>query len=498
MMLVSVVAIALIVSSGTESALAANYRSSSTVYYAALAGLEEARGRLQPKSADYFNNTVSNFMPAAGTPLGLSSVRYIVNPAPSATVDPTDSSNSYFDKEYQSEFGGAITGVPDVQVIPSIAGTNAAGIPGPVFKWVRINAVTKASLNVNVDGGGPDSTTLLYYDPLHTDSYGAPKPSLIVSGTPPASAVQALEVTSLAVLPNGSKKLLQYVVAPNMLNLNFPAALNLVGNNVQFAVPNSMWFFVDGRDQFPVGTCTVGPTNFTAVGYVNNADSSYSTISTAITGAGLPGHYTGVGGVTPNIGYLPVGSGSNALPPNLLKPSGLDALVQMISGYADAVLTPPAGPGMLGTISNQSNVILPGMSSTNPMTVVVNGNLDVTGWHVTGYGLLVVTGTFTYDPDLYWDGIVLVIGQGKYFSNKSGSGEIHGALLIAQTRYPPGGGPNALQLIPDAGGALPDASLGPASFSQASGNGVFYSSCWIKASLKAVNYKKLSFREIPQ
>ena len=57
LMMVSVVAIALIVSSGPESALAANYRSSATVYYAAMAGLEEARGRLQPKNPNYFNNT---------------------------------------------------------------------------------------------------------------------------------------------------------------------------------------------------------------------------------------------------------------------------------------------------------------------------------------------------------------------------------------------------------------------------------------------------------
>jgi len=40
LLLIGVVAIALIVSSGTESALAGNYRSSAGVYYAALAGVE--------------------------------------------------------------------------------------------------------------------------------------------------------------------------------------------------------------------------------------------------------------------------------------------------------------------------------------------------------------------------------------------------------------------------------------------------------------------------
>src|SRR2546421_12903018 len=70
LLLISIVAIALIVSSGTESALAGNYRSSTGVYYAALSGLEEARGRLLSKNPDAFTTTnASNFLPPAGTAL---------------------------------------------------------------------------------------------------------------------------------------------------------------------------------------------------------------------------------------------------------------------------------------------------------------------------------------------------------------------------------------------------------------------------------------------
>jgi len=43
LLLISVVAIALIVSSGTETAMAGNYRTATSAYYAALAGLEEGR-----------------------------------------------------------------------------------------------------------------------------------------------------------------------------------------------------------------------------------------------------------------------------------------------------------------------------------------------------------------------------------------------------------------------------------------------------------------------
>ncbi len=56
LLLVSVVAIALIVSSGTDSALASNYRTSTGAYYAALAGLEEGRGRLLLKNSAFINN----------------------------------------------------------------------------------------------------------------------------------------------------------------------------------------------------------------------------------------------------------------------------------------------------------------------------------------------------------------------------------------------------------------------------------------------------------
>ncbi|MGH8101705.1 MAG: hypothetical protein ACREIW_10435, partial [Chthoniobacterales bacterium] len=74
LLLISVVAIALLVSSGTETALGANYRSSSTVYYAALAGLEEARGRLLPRNPDYFDIVDPSVIP---TPFPLGKTVYV-------------------------------------------------------------------------------------------------------------------------------------------------------------------------------------------------------------------------------------------------------------------------------------------------------------------------------------------------------------------------------------------------------------------------------------
>src|SRR5713226_8856772 len=77
LLLISVVAIALIVSSGTESALAGNYRSSTGVYYAAMAGLEEVRARLRPQSPISFKNTDPTFYPAPGSTLPIGTFGYI-------------------------------------------------------------------------------------------------------------------------------------------------------------------------------------------------------------------------------------------------------------------------------------------------------------------------------------------------------------------------------------------------------------------------------------
>jgi hypothetical protein len=99
LLLISVVGIALIVSSGTDTALARNYRTSTNAYYAALAGVEEARGRLLP--------TNPNYIPMPAVPMPLTQVVYIINPVGGETVAPDDTSNpaTYPDTQYKQEFG---------------------------------------------------------------------------------------------------------------------------------------------------------------------------------------------------------------------------------------------------------------------------------------------------------------------------------------------------------------------------------------------------------
>src|SRR5215831_4070338 len=94
LLLISVVAISLIIASGTDSALARNYRGSSGAYYAALAGLEEGRGRLLWRNPAFINNTIANFVPPTGATLDAHQVLYIINPVGGINIVPTDSSNT--------------------------------------------------------------------------------------------------------------------------------------------------------------------------------------------------------------------------------------------------------------------------------------------------------------------------------------------------------------------------------------------------------------------
>jgi len=468
LMLVSVIAISLIVASGGESALAGNYRSSTSAYLAGAAGLEEARGRLLSSNSDYFNTTIANFMPPG--PLLLGQVRYIVNPA---AGEPAGAAllGKYPDTEYATEFGAPP--IPaNVQYIPSVSTVNSGGTTyyGPLFKWVRITPATEQSIQTDVNGGGLDFTTPLYYDGAHL-----PQPSLIVPPLlgPPATAKQAYEITALAILPNGAQKTVQYVVSAKTFNLSFPSALTLSGKNVAFSGPNSNVYYADGTDgsgnppAVPGCTIPTPPTSLPAIG-VTEPQGGTGNKTSVIAGIPRPDHFTGGGLATPSV------SDNISLTSALQTPQSLNQLVQDISKVA-TVITPTTGTAYASD--------LPAMDVNNPATVVVNGNLDLSS--TVGYGLLVVTGNFMYNGNTGWKGVILVVGDGTTTFTGLGGGnqEFDGAIFVAS--------------IKDAQGNLLS-QLGNVGFniSGGGGNGVYYNSCWINRSQPTLTYQVLSFREL--
>jgi len=482
LMLISVVGLALVVSTGTDTALAGNYRNSTGAYYAAVAGLEEARGRLLLRNPDYINKTgaYAGLFSAQGLPsLGVTDVLYIINPVGGETVDPTDSESPYADTEYAAEMGWPLSGANVHAYISSVS--PVAGLPGPGFKWVRINPVTEKGLGIDVNnsGGTPNSFT-----PLR---YGGNGLTLNPTGN------QALGITAFVVMPDKSTRLLQYVTVPNIiqtipsapsgLNFDFPAALTLAGNVVSFTGPSSgNDFRITGQDQTPV--CSSPDYMVASIGYTNSADSGIA------TGAIPATDYVGSpppNGSTPSQAPASIQNVSPAMNPNWLNPGWLEPnVVQNITTNADVLLNGNA-------TGNDILAKAPTMSAINPMTIVVNGNLDLNSFYGQGFGLLLVTGTLYYSPSATWNGVVLVIGQGAMtVSLTSDPGEINGAVFVAKTR--------------DASNAVLPA-LGASSFTVSgpgSATGIKYNSCWIHGSGTVagaqgpLNFRIVSFREITQ
>lgn len=488
LLLISVVAIAVVVSSGTESALTGNYRSSTSVYYAALAGVEEVRARLRPNDPNSFKNTWAAFYPAPGTPLPIGTVGYVLNPSP---ADAGAMLVTYPDTEYDNEFGLGALGAANVQTTPSVWNRNPLkGLPfsGPLYKWVRINAVSEKSLNLDVDSDGlADSTTPLYYDDTNPAS-----PHLSNNSTVGSQALpQAFELTALAVLPNNSQKLLQYLAASASIPLPpFLAGLTISGSGTSsptFQAPaNNQVYAVQGVNQDCSGNPAAG--SVAAIGVFGDySGGSYNTDLNGIVN-GIPNsvgsppanpqqNYTGntPPHALPDVEYL------STFPATLQSPAQIDGFAQNIIQNAVASFVPAGSAGTQQAFLNSLN-----MSLTNPVTVVANGNLDLTNWTGTGYGLLLVTGTLTYDPATSWNGIVLVIGQGQINNIDHGQyRQMDGAVFVAKTR--------------DASGNLLTGRIGGGLVSfdaLMQGNGIRYSSCWIQKAQPIGGYKILSFHEV--
>jgi hypothetical protein len=111
----------------------------------------------------------------------------------------------------------------------------------------------------------------------------------------------------------------------------------------------------------------------------------------------------------------------------------------------------------------------------------VDADLSISG-NATGYGILVVTGTYTASGNVGWRGIVLVVGQGIMNVNGGGNNEYDGAIFLAKTR--------------DAVGNLLQSLGGPVlSWNGGGGNGVYYSSGCVGNATTLTTYRVVAYRE---
>jgi len=173
----------------------------------------------------------------------------------------------------------------------------------------------------------------------------------------PATQKQIYEITALAVLPNGSQKLLQYVVHAGQLWPQFSRSPDSGGQVGNFQGANSNQYRMNGTDgsgnppRFPAAPfrtlqrkCSIAVSPGLDTGKpLRSYQPAYVTNSLP-----RPDHYTGAGG-TPSVQSL-VQTGS------LTTPDSLDQLVQTLKANADVVMgpNPPVGPtyNNSGTVYN--------------------------------------------------------------------------------------------------------------------------------------------------
>jgi Tfp pilus assembly protein PilX len=92
LLILSAVTTALILLSGTETSVNANYRSEEVSFFAAKSGIYEALDRMQATNANPITLPTSAPSAAGG-------VVYLINSGSSLTVQPWSTTNAYFDDE---------------------------------------------------------------------------------------------------------------------------------------------------------------------------------------------------------------------------------------------------------------------------------------------------------------------------------------------------------------------------------------------------------------
>ena len=434
LLILSAIGLGMMYLANTETSINANYGGSMRAYYAALGGREEARDRLRSSTG------APIALPLSTPTLGRDTI-YIVNPfvnSAGTTVNPQPwlATDPYFDNEYCREFaatnplgsvlctdppfagstwygyytGGATTyigttwqsnaGVPSIS--PSTNSTNALD-----FRWVRIQMKSNYSTNPNCVIGTTSATCAAAATPTTavcwngTNEFLAPSNGANCNATPYPPVYL---VTSLAVSPNGSRRMLQTEISQNIAP-PLSAALVLDGANPTFNPPSSI-----GISGINNNSChmTPAPPSLPAIGTVSTADDTY--VRSRLTGPGAA-NFTGVN-PAPDVEVATATQlGLYATIP------GIVSVVQTITASADYVGTSPPD---LGT-------------TTNPKITVVTANGTFFPTNCTGAGILVVTGNLHCQGGWSWDGTIMVLGGTFLADGGAGPGNhFYGNMLIAR------------------------------------------------------------------
>jgi Tfp pilus assembly protein PilX len=436
LLLITAVAAGIMILTNTEVGTSSNFKDEQRAYFSAKAGIEEARDRLRIAAPGTLRSTTSPVVPTTLPGSGTTGITYILNPLNGETVAPWDSTNAYADDEICNETSAMNCGTGTPKYPSSTSGWYRATSPtanstyasSPVldWKWVRIQLKQNNAFGSNyaVDGNNAHAYYVCQKDASSIETLSSPTP------TAPCVSPAYLPVyvlTALAVTPSKSRRMVQVEVAEDTFQFTAPAALTLDGPGDLFATGNSSQFGVNGNDSNTVCGGSVGA-NVPAVGVPSDTDktSVITQIDTAVNGnSSKEGNYQSGSNTTPDVQNV-----STALLASMQTKTSLQDLISTIK--ADVTQPVINGP------ATDSSFTSPGTLAA-PQIIYVNGDLTLSG-NFTGYGILVVTGTFTAKGSNTWNGLVFVVGSGQVVDK--GTSVFNGAMVVANTTGAALGAPN--------------------------------------------------------
>jgi hypothetical protein len=441
LLLVTAVAGGMILLSNTETNVDANYRDEQVAIFAAKAGLEEARDRLLASNP----NPISAPTALPGSAGG---ALYIT----ASGVSPWSSSNtkygvSTYDKEFMSELTAAGltasgTWYASTSSSSSYSGPSTNPLP---YQWVRINLKLDASAApYSVDGNSSNKAEQVCYDTVNLYEV------VISAATCSAASTNyepVYEITSLAITPSGTQRMLQQEVTQQVqspippgtlsaaLTIDGPVGSTPCGSSGLFgsgSTCNGSGDYINGNT--PSGTdsniaaCTPpSGTNFNVPAIAATDAADQATLSTAL--AANKSNIVGSTG-SPSVGTVSASALGTA---NLNTVSGVEAFVSKMEGLAGSNVGPSCSSLNLGTASSPTIAVV--TNATGSACSLNSGT--------TGYGILVVTGTLDYVNVNSYQGIILMLGTAQFISSSSKDTTLTGALFMAQDLNPSTGAPLA-------------------------------------------------------
>jgi hypothetical protein len=546
LLLISGAAIGMVVMSGMESAVNANYRRSTITFYHGMAGLEEARERMVPCSPNSFWPAVECTTPGASAdplfsdnpPNASAQVLYVINPN-AATGDPINfnpqamgANSPLLDGEIGSEYSAVP--IPPAVIVPASAMTQAGGQAPLNYKWVRVALKTEFMGGVDMDGDGNLNEVLS----VRVDSQGRQclptMPNCVANLNAPISTRPVFRVTASAVSPTGERRMLQAEMAQTpIVNPNgaiaSQAGVTLNGNFNAFGA----W------PPIVTGTCgsgkskTTGPTCGTMSGGnvapdCNNPFSDGGTPNdpTDDTCGGRPrpyGDYCNLGTAANTVSSAGnISSGNYDTAPDngsSCSTQGSGCIYTISPNQALAPNTPNWPYDMNQIIDNLKPPVTQPIQQVDPNVACgvydANGNRSCSGSNVqlgtlpSPWPPAAGTTPTNYTPKLtYADvgpgGVMKITANGSAGSGilvvdgdleVNGGFEFYGLIVVRGTVRFLGGGSGGVNVI---GGILAGSSVTNVTQNTVTGGSVAvtYSSCAFRFNNQALPLRYLSFREI--